>query len=59
MRSEYWSENVGVEEEFAKDRKGVRQGCDDCTRITNTGQLRVEGMLGVTERQGLKEDISD
>lgn len=25
VRSEYWSEEVGVEDEFAKERDGVRQ----------------------------------
>ncbi len=59
MRSEYWSEEEGVEDEFAKKREGVRQRCGDCTPITNTGQLRVVRLFGDTEdREGLKEGIS-
>lgn len=59
MRSEYWSEEVGVEDEFAKEREGVRQRCGDCTPITNTGQLRVEVLSENTEeRETLKEGIA-
>lgn len=54
MRSEYWREEVGVEDEFAKEREGVRQRCGGCNPATNTGQLRVVGMFGNTvEKEGL------
>lgn len=42
MRSEYWSEKVGVEDEFAKERERVRQRYGGCTSITNSEQLREE-----------------
>lgn len=44
MRSECWSEEVGGEDEFAKEREGVGQRCGDCTSITNTGQLSRGGV---------------
>lgn len=39
MRSEYWSEKVEVEDEFAKERDRVRQRYGSCTPITNSVQF--------------------
>lgn len=58
VRSEYWREKVGVEDEFAREGERVRRRYGDCILITNSDQLGEEWCLETEDWEGLKQDIT-